>query len=96
MLDDRRGKAVAAIGDFGHPPAYPRPRLPSYPVTLTTPEEGIAPTRSMFLLNFDLFGLCLVESAITNSATLLLAPPPAYRARSWLKYAGGYGAATTS
>ena len=25
MLDDRRGKAVAAIGDFGHPAAYPQP-----------------------------------------------------------------------
>jgi hypothetical protein len=41
MLDDRWGKAVAAIGDFDHPPAYPRPRLPSYPVTLTTPALAV-------------------------------------------------------
>ncbi len=37
MLDDHRGKAVAAIGDFGHRASLPSASLPSYPVTLTKP-----------------------------------------------------------
>src|SRR3984893_18138912 len=39
MLDDHRGKAVAAIGDFGHRASLPSASLPSYPVTLTKPER---------------------------------------------------------
>jgi hypothetical protein len=39
MLDDHRGKAVAAIADFGHRASLPSASLPSYPVTLTKSAE---------------------------------------------------------
>jgi hypothetical protein len=39
MLDDQRGKAVAAIGDFSHRASLPSASLPSYPVTLTKPSR---------------------------------------------------------
>ena len=41
MLDDRWRKAVAAIGDFSHPPSLPLALLPRYPVTLTKPSNYI-------------------------------------------------------
>jgi hypothetical protein len=43
MLDDHRGKAVAAIGDFGHRASLPSASLPSYPVTLTADSGGSRP-----------------------------------------------------
>jgi hypothetical protein len=45
MLDDHRGKAVAAIGDFGHRASLPSASLPSYTVTLTTPSHALSEFR---------------------------------------------------
>src|SRR5271169_4266355 len=42
MLGDRGGKAMAAIGDFGHRASLPSAALPSYPVTLTKPRRLLA------------------------------------------------------
>ena len=41
MLDDRRWKAVPAIGNFGDRASLPSALLASYPVTLTTPLHRI-------------------------------------------------------
>jgi hypothetical protein len=40
VLDDRRRKAVAAVGDFSHRASVPSASLPSYPVTLKKPSTN--------------------------------------------------------